>query len=163
MASQRTPSPLSPALSQASQTDEPAHESSVQHVSVTEKTGFTYQPKIYHPHLYPQYYVPYNYSAPIPTPVPSERPRKAARKGRMRGSQNWSEQDLKALARYVKGAPDLRSDVWRQIEGRYNTEYALPNERQERRWDNMRDKWNSLKVQYLVFTNALCRPFLTIR
>ena len=163
MASQRTPSPLSPALSQASQTDEPAHESSVQHVSVTEKTGLTYQPKIYHPHLYPQYYVPYSYSAPIPTPVPSERPRKAARKGRMRGSQNWSEQDLKALARYVKGAPDLRSDVWRQIEGRYNTEYALPNERQERRWDNMRDKWNSLKVQYLVFTNALCRPFLTIR
>ena len=163
MASQRTPSPLSPALSQASQTDEPAHESSVQHVSVTEKTGFTYQPKIYHPHLYPQYYVPYNYSAPIPTPVPSERPRKAARKGRMRGSQNWSEQDLKALARYVKGAPDLRSDMWRQIEGRYNTEYALPNERQERRWDNMRDKWNSLKVQYLVFTNALCKPFLTVR
>lgn len=163
MASQGTPSPLSPALSQASQTDEPAHESSVQHVSVTEKTGFTYQPKIYHPHLYPQYYVPYSYSAPIPTPVPSERPRKAARKGRMRGSQNWSEQDLKALARYVKGAPDLRSDVWRQIEGRYNTEYALPNERQERRWDNMRDKWNSLKVQYLVFTNALCKPFLTVR
>lgn len=159
MASQGTPSPLSPVLSQASQSHKPVHESSVQHVSVIEKTGLTYRPNIYHPHLYRQYYVPYSYSAPIPTPVPSERPRKAARKGRTRGSQNWSKQDIKALAQYVKGAPHLRSDVWKQIEGRYNTEYALPNERQERRWDNMRDKWNSLKVQYLVFTNGRCKPF----
>jgi hypothetical protein len=63
----------------------------------------------------------------------------------MRGSQNWSKLDLKALAHYVEGASHLRSDEWRQIEARYNYEYALPNGRQERRWDNMRDKWNSLK------------------
>lgn len=160
MASQGTPSPSSPALTFHS------HSRSVQHVSVIGQSGLTNQPNIYHPHLYHQYYVPYSYSmqpivqaasapagppsssAPLRTPVPSERPRKAPRKGRMRGSQNWSKQDLKALAHYVEGAPYLKWDVWKQIEGRYNNEYALPNERQERRWDNIRDKWNSLKVQY---------------
>jgi hypothetical protein len=161
MASQGTPCPPSPALISQS------HKSSgrVRHASgpVVGQSGLSYQSNIYHPH---HYYVPYSYSmqpivqvastpaehpssgAPIPTPVPNKRPRKAARKGRMRGSQNWSKQDLIALAHYVEGAPHLRSEVWRQIEARYNNEYALPNDRQERRWDNMRDKWNSLKVQY---------------
>jgi hypothetical protein len=173
MAPRGTPCPPSPALTSQS------HERCVWHASgsIIRQSGLSYQPNIYYPHLHPQYYVPYSYnmqpivqaaptpagppssSAPIPTPVPNEQPRRIARKGRMTGSQNWSKQDLKALAHYVEGAPHLRSEVWRQIERRYNNEYALPNDRQERRWDNMRDKWNSLKVQYSVFTYAYYKPF----
>ena len=67
--------------------------------------------------------------------------RKPARKGRMTGSQNWSALDLKALARYVEEALPLGMNVWKRIEGRYNNEYAIPNNRQERGWDNIWDKW----------------------
>lgn len=67
--------------------------------------------------------------------------RKPARKGRISGTQNWSAPDLKALASYVEEAVPLGMNVWKRVEGRYNNEYAIPNNRQERGWDNIRDKW----------------------
>ncbi|KAI9431135.1 hypothetical protein BJY52DRAFT_1232221 [Lactarius psammicola] len=156
-----------------------------QNVSVVRQSGPSYQPNIYHPHVYTPYYnqtVPYAYTMhpstqpsapagattpsfvpaaarqseppiPIPVTVPSEerksplpvsaakRPRAPAWKGRTSGSQNWSAQDLITLARYVEGAVPLGMNVWKHIEGLYNNEYAIPNNRQERGWDNMRDKW----------------------
>ncbi|KAI9463182.1 hypothetical protein BJY52DRAFT_1184732 [Lactarius psammicola] len=180
---------------------------SSQNVSVVRQSGPSYQPNIYHPHVYTPYYnqtVPYAYTMqpstqpsapagattpsfvpvatrqseppiPIPVTIPSEerkspppvrrgpgrprkqhtgetatpnptdsaakRPRAPAQKGHTSGSQNWSAQDLIALARYVEGAVPLGMNVWKHIEGLYNNEYAIPNNRQERGWDNMRDKW----------------------
>ena len=72
-------------------------------------------------------------------------------KGHTTGSQNWTAQDLIVLAHYVKEAVPLGMNVWKRIEGQYNNEYAIPNNRQERGWDNMRDKW------YKVCT-CLCVP-----
>ena len=45
----------------------------------------------------------------------------------MSGSQNWSVQDLIALAHYVEGDVPLRMYVWMQIEGLYNKDYAILN------------------------------------
>jgi hypothetical protein len=59
----------------------------------------------------------------------------------MTGSQNWSAHDLMALAQYVEVTVPLGMNVWKRVEGLYNNEYAIPNNRQEREWDNMRDKW----------------------
>ncbi len=174
---------------------------SSQNVSVVGQSGPSYQPNIYHPHVYAPYYnqTPYSYNmqpsaqspapagpttlsfiptatrqsepSPIPMVAPSEerespvpvkrgpgRPCKqptgettksadtaarrphapTARKGRTTGSQNWSAQDLVALARFVEGAVPLGMNVWKRIEGLYNNEYAIPNNRRERGWDNMR-------------------------
>ncbi|KAI9465755.1 hypothetical protein BJY52DRAFT_1220503 [Lactarius psammicola] len=148
-----------------------------QNVSVVGQSGPSYQPNIYHPHVYTPYYnqtVPYAYimqpstqpsapagattpsfvpaaarqsepPIPIPVTVPSEerkspppvrrgpgrprkqhtgetatpnptdsaakRPRAPARKGRTSGSQNWSAQDLIALAHYVEGAVPLGMNI----------------------------------------------------
>ncbi|KAH9030581.1 hypothetical protein EDB83DRAFT_2319314 [Lactarius deliciosus] len=158
-----------------------SHENSVQDSHVG-KSGPLYQPSVYHPHVYAQYYnqsLPYRYSVqpigmppphsepfPIPTPVSSEetpvpakrgpgrprnlkqptdtaarKPHATVRKGRMTGSQNWSAQDLIALAHFVEEAVPLGMNVWKRIEGQYNSDYAIPNNRQERGWDNMREKW----------------------
>ncbi|KAH9016941.1 hypothetical protein EDB85DRAFT_2155530 [Lactarius pseudohatsudake] len=74
--------------------------------------------------------------------VPDQKaPRQPAQKGHTRGSQNWSAQDLLALARYVEEAIPLGMNVWKRIEGLYNNDYAIPNNRQERAWDHMREKW----------------------
>ena len=89
---------------------------------------------------------------PIPALVPSEVHEDAkqavpakrgsrARKGRASGSQNWSAPDIIALAHYVESAVPLGMNVWKRIEALYNQDYAIPNNRQERAWDNMRDKW----------------------
>ena len=71
----------------------------------------------------------------------ARRLRQSTWKGRMSGSQNWSAQDLIALAHYVEGDVPLGMNVWKRIEGLYNKDYAIPNNRQEHTWDNMRDKW----------------------
>ena len=67
--------------------------------------------------------------------------RRPTRKGRTPGSQNWIAQDLIALTHFVEADVPLGMNVWKRIEGQYNKEYAIPNDRQERSWDNMRDKW----------------------
>ncbi len=209
MASYGTPSPPLPSPAPTSQ----SHESSV-NPPVVGQSGPLYQPNVYHPQFYAQYYsqsVPYSYSvqptvqgtpapagpttssvpaapphsepSPVPALVPSEeakppvltkrgsgRPRKRpaveitsgqvgksnnvtsqstdtarrpniARKGRSTGSQNWSARDLIALAHFVEGAVPLGMNVWKRIEKQYNNDYAIPNNRQERGWDNMQDKW----------------------
>ncbi|KAH8979483.1 hypothetical protein EDB83DRAFT_2537246 [Lactarius deliciosus] len=74
--------------------------------------------------------------------VPDQKvPRAPAQKGRIRGSQNWSAQDLFALAHYVEEAIPLGMNVWKRIEGLYNNDYAIPNNRRQRAWDHMREKW----------------------
>jgi hypothetical protein len=83
----------------------------------------------------------------------ARRPRTHTRKGRASGSQNWSTQDLIALAHYVEEAVPFGMNVWKRIEGLYNKDYAIPNNRQERTWDNMQDKW--YKVSF-TDTNAHC-------
>ena len=67
--------------------------------------------------------------------------RRPTRKGCTPGSQNWIAQDLIALAHFVEADVPLGMNVWKRIEGQYNKEYAILNDRQERSWDNMRDKW----------------------
>ncbi|KAI9452663.1 hypothetical protein BJY52DRAFT_1402809 [Lactarius psammicola] len=155
-----------------------SHESSV-NPPVIGQSGPSYQPNIYHPHIYPQYYnqsVPYSYSvqpttqvtpapaapttsnvpvapphsepSPVPAPIPSKeaktpvpakrgpgRPRKQPA-GEVTGGQIG-----KALAHFVEEAVPLGMNVWKRIERQYNDEYAIPNNRQERGWDNMQDKW----------------------
>jgi hypothetical protein len=210
-----TPSTQSPAPTQSQ-----GHENT----SVVGPSGPSYQPSVYHPHAYPQFYnqsMPYGYSiqpttqasaplttsslsnvpaatphsepslTPVPVSSPGEdtkfpalakrgRPRKQpaaggeiitgqigknsvstpsltatsarrpnARKGRIPGSQNWSARDLIALAHYVEGEVPLGMNVWKRIEGLYNNEYAIPNNRQERGWDNMRDKWYKVGSTYI--------------
>ncbi|KAH9025033.1 hypothetical protein EDB85DRAFT_2150061 [Lactarius pseudohatsudake] len=74
--------------------------------------------------------------------VPNQKaPRAPAQKGRTKGSQNWTAQDLIALAHYVEEAIPLGMNVWKRIEGLYNSDYAIPNNRRERAWDHMREKW----------------------
>ena len=51
----------------------------------------------------------------------------AAWKGCTMGSQNWSTQDLVALAHFVEGAVPLGMNVWKWIEGLYNNKYTIPN------------------------------------
>ena len=77
------------------------------------------------------------------------------RKGRTIGSQNWTARDLIALTHYVEEAIPLGMNVWKRIEGQYNNEYAILNNRQERGWDNMRDKWYKVCAHLCVPHNAV--------
>ncbi|KAH9014552.1 hypothetical protein EDB85DRAFT_2157315 [Lactarius pseudohatsudake] len=81
-------------------------------------------------------------SETVPDKVPDQKaPRAPAQKGRTRVSQNWSTQDIIALTHFVEEAIPLGMNVWKRIEGLYNNDYAIPNNRQERAWDHMREKW----------------------
>ncbi|KAH9009952.1 hypothetical protein EDB85DRAFT_1902616 [Lactarius pseudohatsudake] len=81
-------------------------------------------------------------SETVPNKVPDQNaPRAPAQKGRTRGSQNWSTQDIIALTHFVEEAIPLGMNVWKRIEGLYNNDYAIPNNRRERAWDHMREKW----------------------
>ncbi len=212
--------PFTPSLSPAPTSQ--SHESSVNPPAVGQ-SGPLYQPNVYHPHIYAQYYnqsVPYSYSvqptvevtpapaapttssvpvalscskpSPVPALVPSEEakppvpakrgpghPRKQpagemtsgqisksnnvtsqstdttrrpniAQKGHSTGSQNWSARDLIALAHFVEEAVPLGMNVWKRIERQYNDEYAIPNNQQERGWDNMQDKWYKVGTHICV-------------
>jgi hypothetical protein len=90
------------------------------------------------------------YSQSMDTSSMARRPRPAARKGRTTGSQNWNVQDLIALAHYVEEGVPLGMNVWKRISGQYNTGYAIPNNRQEREWDNMRDKWYKVGSTHML-------------
>ena len=78
--------------------------------------------------------------------------RKPAQKGHMISSQNWSALDLKALAHYVKEALPLGINVWKRIKGQYNNEYAIPNNWQERGWDNIQCHDPNIASDYLFFS-----------
>ncbi|KAH9010626.1 hypothetical protein EDB84DRAFT_1445605 [Lactarius hengduanensis] len=60
-----------------------------------------------------------------------------AQKGHTRGSQNWSTQDVITLTHFVEEAIPLGMNVWKRIEGLYNNNYAIPNNRRERAWDHI--------------------------
>ncbi|KAF8260203.1 hypothetical protein EI94DRAFT_1811982 [Lactarius quietus] len=45
------------------------------------------------------------------------------------------------LAHFMEEGIPLGMNVWRRIEGQYNKEYTILNNRKEHNWDNMRDKW----------------------
>ncbi|KAH9160717.1 hypothetical protein EDB89DRAFT_1914461 [Lactarius sanguifluus] len=77
----------------------------------------------------------------VPDQEAPRAPAGPAQKGRKKGSQNWSAQDIIALTHYVEEAIPLGMNVWKRIEGLYNNDYAIPNNRRKRAWDHMREKW----------------------
>ena len=49
------------------------------------------------------------------------------------------------------GVP-LGMSIWKQIEGQYNKEYAIPNNQQEHNWDQMKDKWHKVGTHIYVLS-----------
>jgi hypothetical protein len=77
----------------------------------------------------------------MPNDSSTPQPRRVKTRGHKAGAQNFSEEDKEFLITVLEDVRPIGPEMWEQVMGRYNEEYATPNQR------NVRDK-DALRTQY---------------